>query len=88
MSVRLLDRQLRAKSFSFTLLPWVPWKVFLSSLFLVKVSLLGYYGWSLLRDSLSARHLGKETNSFSSTNDVLGWLFRCGISGSIKETWV
>lgn len=64
MSVKLLDRQLRGKSFSFTLFPWVPWKVFLSSLFLVKVALLGYYGWSLLRDSLSTRHLGKETLSF------------------------
>ena len=76
MTIKQLDRHLMQKSLLFHSVPWGSSEgppFFLSSLFLVQVSLLGCHGWSLLRDSLlSARHLGKETNSLPSTNEGFG----------------
>lgn len=64
MRIKLLDKPLRGKSLLFHSVPLG----FMEGLPFFIVSseggLLGYYGWSLLRDSLSTRHLGKEINSF------------------------
>lgn len=92
--MKSLDRQPRRECLLFHSIPlgFSEGPSVLSSLPLIKVALLGYYGRSLLRDlMLSTRHFAKETIllhlKLPSTND-LGWVFCCGMSEGVIEVCV